>query len=140
MNRIVHQCERTSRLHPDLLEPALCRWLKLFISKAVTDPRQRVGDLIAGSRPTHGSGKRLTPASHAELVHAMSLAEEAHTRVQQGVDTGLPLQSVLIAVTDELNRLGYRNRRNEPLTWSLVRDRYYRVRQMKGRAVWRRRN
>jgi len=78
--------------------------------------------------------------SHAELVHAMSLAEEAYLRVQQGVDDGLPLRSVLNAVTNELNALGYRNRRNEPLTVTLVRERYYRVRQSRGRAVWRRRN
>ena len=139
MNRLVHQCEQTSRLRPDLIEPTLSKWLKRFIDKVVDDPRQPVGDLMAGARPTHGSGKRLSPFSHAELVQAMSLAEEAYVRVQQGLDNGQPLKSVLIGVTNELNGLGYRNRRNEPLTWHLVRDRYYRVRQLRGHAVWRRR-
>jgi len=89
---------------------------------------------MAGSRPKHGSGRRLTPISHAELVHAVSLAEEAYIRVQQRVDDGMQLMTALEAVAGELNALGYRNRRNEPLTWYLVRNRYYTVRQMRGQS------
>ena len=140
MHRVLRHCEHTSRVRPDLFQPALLLWLKPFFNRVVDDPRRPAVDLMAGPRPQHGTGKRVTPMSHAELVHAMSLAEEAYLRVQQGVDDGLPLRSVLNAVTNELNALGYRNRRNEPLTVTLVRERYYRVRQSRGRAVWRRRN
>jgi len=134
MDRIVRQCERTSTARPDLLQPTLARWLKSFFDRVADDPRQPAGDLMAGSRPKHGSGKRLTPLSHAELVQAVSLAEEAHIRVQLRVDDGMSLMSAVHAVTSELNALGYGNRRNEPLSWFLVRDRYYKVRRMKQRA------
>ena len=127
LHRVIHQCERASGQRPELLDPALCRWLKDFLGRAANNTRDPVGDLIAAGRP-HGLGRRIRPRSHAELVHDMSLAQEAYVRVQQGVDAGAFLKTVCASVADELTALGYRSARNEPLTWYFVRARYYEVR------------
>ena len=128
LHHVIRQCERASGQRPELLDPALCRWLKDFLGRAANNTRDPVGDLIAAGRPQHGRGRRIRPRSHAELVHDMSLAQEAYVRVQQGIDAGAFLKNVCVSVADELNALGYRSAKKEPLTWSFVRARYYEVR------------
>jgi hypothetical protein len=128
LHRVIRQCERASGQRPELLDPALCRWLKDFLGRAANNTRDPVGDLIAASRPQHGRGRRIRPRTHAELVHDMSLAQEAYVRVKQGIDAGAFVKTVCESVANELNALGYRSARKEPLTWSFVRARYYEVR------------
>lgn len=115
------QCEQTSTEHPDLLEPTLCDWLKDVLSTASGNPRVPIGHVLAPP------GERLRPRSDAELVHAISLEQEAYYRVQQALDDGVPLKAALPAVARELNALGYRNSNNRPLGPSSIRDRYYAV-------------
>jgi hypothetical protein len=129
IHRTIHQCQRASRQHPELLDPALCLWLKQFLGRAGKNTRETVGDLIAPARAPRGSGQR--PKSHAELIHDMSLAEEAYSRVKKTVDAGLSLKTAFVTVAEELNALGFRNSRNEPVAWHVIRGRYYEVCNLK---------
>ena len=121
------QGEQASSAHPDLLEPAVWDWLKNILTKASRNPRQSVGHVIAPP------GERLRPQSEAELIHAMSLDQEAHYRVRKAVEDGESLKSALATVAEELNALGYRNSNNQPLQPSSIRDRYYAVGKLKRR-------
>ena len=125
--RAITQCERASNLQPGLLDPYLCEWLTDVLRKVASNPRQSIGHLIAPAR------ERLRPSSHAELVRAMSLDQEAYYRVRKAVDEGIPLKTVLPAVAAELNALGYRTSNNEPLQAATIRYRYYAVSQRKRR-------
>lgn len=127
IHRALTQWDRATSQRPDLLEPALYHWLKGFLSSAAENPRQSIGELIA-PRETHPR-----PISHAELMHALSLSQEAYFRVQKAVDDGRSLTTVFNAVAEELNALGYRNAKNAPLRASSIRRRYYEVRRTRGR-------
>ena len=118
------QCEQASTQHPSLLEPALYDWLKEVLSTASRNPRQPIGHVLAPP------GERLRPRSEAELVHALSLEQEAYYRVRKALDEGTPLKTALTSVARELNALGYRNSSNRPLRPSSIRDRYYAVGRM----------
>ena len=122
------QGEQASSQYPDQLDPALWDWLKGVLSKASRNPRQSVGHVLAPP------GERLRPQSEAELIHAMSLDQEAYYRVRKAVDDGVQLKTALTAVAEELNALGYRNSNNKPLQASSIRDRYYAVGKLKRRA------
>lgn len=122
IHRAITQWDRASSQRPDLLEPALYEWLKGVLSHAAENPRQPVGQLIA-PREMHPR-----PISRAELMHALSLSQEAYFRVQKAVDEGGSLAGVFDAVAEELNSLGYRNANNAPLKASSIRRRYYEVR------------
>ena len=111
---------------PDLIEPDLCDWLRTILGNASENPRQPLGQLIA---PRSSRERHLRPKSHAELLHDLSLTQEAYVRVRKAVDAGTQLKVVFEAVADELNALGYRNSNNEPLRASSIRDRYYSVRR-----------
>jgi hypothetical protein len=127
IHRAITQWDLASSQRPDLLEPALYKWLKGVLSNAAENPRLSVGELIA-PRDTHPR-----PISQAELIHALSLSQEAYFRVQTAVDEGAPLSTVFEAVAEELNALGYRNANSAPLTASSVRRRYYEVRRTRRR-------
>jgi hypothetical protein len=116
-----------SSRHPDLLAPDLCDWLKDILTKASRNPRQSIGHVVAPPR------ERLRPKTDAELVHAMSLEQEAYYRVRKAVDGGVPLKTILPVVAEELNALGYRNSNNQLLQASTIRHRYYAVSRLKRR-------
>jgi hypothetical protein len=121
MRRAISQSERASSRRPDLIEPALCEWLKDVLGAAFENPRQPIGELIAP--PQRG----IRGFSHAELVYALSLSQEIEFRVRKRADAGMPLRQVFAAVAEELNALGYRNANNEPLRASSVQRRFYEV-------------
>src|SRR5688500_1597208 len=110
---------------PDQLNPALSDWLKDFLREVVRNPRQSVGQLSAPRE------KHRRPRSHAELVHALSLSQEAYYRVRQAVEAGAPLKTACEAVAAELNALGYRNSNKAPLRASSIARRYYAVRRQR---------
>jgi len=122
MHRVITQSERASGRYPDVFEPVLHRWLRDVLTKAIENPRQSIGQLMAprDPRPRH-------PASHAELILALSLSQEAYFRVRKAVDAGAQLNPTFAAVADELNALGYRNSSNGLLRASSIRRRYYEV-------------
>jgi hypothetical protein len=124
---VIFQCVRVSSRHPDLLEPDLCDWLKDMLTRASRNPRQAIGHVVAPPR------ERLRPKTDAELAHAMSLDSEAYYRVRKAVDDGAPLRTILPAVAEALNALGYRNSNNQPLQASTIRHRYYAVSRLKRR-------
>jgi hypothetical protein len=128
IQRAIDQWGRASSERPDLLEPALHNWLTRFLCSAAENPRQSIGDLMAPPREAHQR-----PISHAELILALSLNQEAYYRVQKAVDEGAPLATVCDAVAGELNALGYRNANNAPLRASAIRRRYYEVRRTRRR-------
>ena len=121
MHRAIAQSERASSHRPDLIEPALCGWLKEVLGAAFENPRQSIGALIA---PPH-RGRR--GFSHAELVYTLTLSQEIYFRVRKATDAGMPLKDVFPAVAEELNALGYRNANNAPLQGWSVRRRFYEV-------------
>lgn len=121
IQRAIARCEQASRQHPDLFEPALCHWLKDLLAAAFRNPRQSVGHLLAPPQ------KRVRALTHAELVEALSLSQEAHYRVRKMTDAGVLLKDACTAVAEELNALGYRNANSEPLTATIVQRRFYEV-------------
>jgi len=121
MHRAIAQSERASSHRPDLIEPALCVWLKEVLGAAFKNPRQSIGELIAP--PQRG----LRGCSHAELVYALTLSQEIYFRVCKAIDAGMPLRDVFPAVAEELNALGYRNAHNGLLQGWSVRRRFYEV-------------
>jgi len=121
MRRAITQSERAASRHPDLIEPALCEWLKQVLGAAFENPRQPIGELIAP--PQRG----VRAFSHAELVYALSLSQEIDFRVRKAAAAGMPLRQVFAAVAEELNALGYRNANKEPLRASSVQRRFYEV-------------
>lgn len=123
----VVQCVQASRRHPDLFAPDLCDWLKDVLTRAASNPRQPIGHVVAAPR------ERLRPKTDAELAHDMSLDQEAYYRVRKAVDGGVPLRTILPAVAEELNALGYRNSNHQPLQASTIRHRYYAVSRLKRR-------
>lgn len=121
MQRAISQSERASSHRPDLIEPALCEWLKNVLGAAFENPRQSIGELIA---PPH---RGLRGFSHAELVYALTLSQEIYFRVSKATEAGMPLKEVFPVVAEELNALGYRNANNGPLRASSVQRRFYEV-------------
>jgi hypothetical protein len=115
------QGEQASTQHPQLLEPALWDWVKNVLTQASRNPRQSIGQVLAPP------GQHLRPRSEAELIHAMSLEQEAYHRVRKALDEGVPLKDALPVIANELNALGYRSSNNRPLQPSSIRDRYYAV-------------
>jgi hypothetical protein len=122
IRRAAIRLESACSERPDLIPPDLGNWLRKLLDEASKNPRQPVGHLIA---PRSSISKR--PKSHAELLHDLSLMQEAYFRVRKAVEAGEPLKNVFDAVAEELNVLGYRNSNNKPLKGSSIRDRYYAV-------------
>lgn len=132
IRRATTRLERVFRNHPSLIEPVLGEWVQDFLGEAIKHSRQPVGQLIA---PRPQGRTRLRPHSHAELVQALALTQEAYVRVRHALDAGAPLNSVFTRVAGELNELGYRNSNNGPLKASSIRDRYYNVRREENRRA-----
>jgi hypothetical protein len=122
MHRAITQWDRASSRYPDVFEPVLHRWLKDVLGKAIENPRQSIGQLMA---PPHA---RPRPTNHDELIRALSLSQEVQLRVRKAVDAGAPLNTTFATVADELNALGYRNSNDGPLQASSIRRRYYAAR------------
>jgi hypothetical protein len=123
VRRAIAQCDH----EPELYGPALAEWLKDFLDRAVRNPRQPVGQVMAPRT------KQLRPSNEVELVYSLSLSQEAYYRVRKAVDGGRPLKRAFGDVARELNALGYRNANQAPLRASSIERRYYDVHRTKRR-------
>lgn len=121
--RAIARCDH----EPELYGPALTEWLKAFLDRAVRNPRQPVGQLMAPR------AKQLHPANEVELVYSLSLSQEAYYRVRKAVEVGRPLKRAFGDVARELNTLGYRNANQSPLRASSIERRYYELHRTKRR-------
>jgi hypothetical protein len=131
IRRAIDECEHRE----DLRDPVLSEWLKDFLSGAISNPRQSLKRLIA---PREEPRRVKEPS---ESVSARPLSQEAYGRVRRALKTGVPRKRVFNDVARELNALGYRNPRNEPLRASSIERQYYDMRRRKngGTAAARRR-
>jgi len=59
----------------------------------------------------------------------MTLSQEAYRRVQDALDAGAPRKRIFSDVARELDALGYRNSRNQPLRAASIERAYYQVRR-----------
>lgn len=123
VRRAIAQCDH----EPELYGPALSDWLKGFLDRAVRNPRQPVGQLMAPRT------RQLRPSNEVELVYSLSLSQEAYYRVRKAVDAGRPLKRAFSDVARELNALGYRNANQAPLRASSIERRYYDIHRTKRR-------
>jgi hypothetical protein len=121
VRRAIAQCDQ----EPELRSAALSEWLKEFLGRAVRNPRQQVGQLMAPR------SKPLRPANDVELVYSLSLSQEAYYRVRKAIEAGRPLKRAFNDVARELNALGYRNANQAPLRASSIERRYYEVHRTK---------
>jgi hypothetical protein len=126
IRRATIQLELACSQRPDLIEPDLGDWLRNLLGKALNNPRQPIGQLMA---PRSARTERPRPKTHAELLYDLSLTQEAYIRVRRAVAAGAQLKTVFHTVAVELSALGYRNSKHEPLRGSSIRDRYYAVRR-----------
>lgn len=120
VRRAIAHCDQEPELHGPLTG-----WLKEFLGRAASHPRQPVGQLMAPK------AKQLRPASHVELVYSLSLSQEVYYRVRTAIDAGRPLKRAFNDVARELNALGYRNTNQALLRASSIERRYYAVRRTK---------
>lgn len=123
VRRAIAQCDHG----PEPYGPALSEWLKGFLDRAVRNPRQPVGQLMAPRT------KQLRPSNEVELVYSLSLSQEAYYRVRKAVEAGRPLKRAFSDVARELNALGFRNANQALLRASSIERRYYDVHRTKRR-------
>ena len=123
VRRAIAQCDQEPELHGT----ALSEWLKEFLGKAVSNPRQQVGHLMAPR------SKQIRPSNDVELVYSLSLSQEAYYRVRKAIEAGRPLKRAFNDVARELNAIGYRNANQAPLRASSIERRYYEVHRTKRR-------
>jgi hypothetical protein len=123
VRRAIAQCDH----EPELYGPALTDWLKGFLDRAVRNPRQPVGQLLAPRT------KQLRPTNEVELLYSLSLSQEAYYRVRKAIEAGKPLKRAFNDVARELNALGYRNANQAQLRASSIERRYYEVHRTKRR-------
>ena len=121
VRRAIAQCDH----EPELYGPALSEWLKGFLDRAVKNPRQPVGQLMAPRT------KQLRPSNEVELVYSLSLSQEAYYRVRKAIEAGRSLKRAFNDVARELNALGYRNANQAPLRAASIERRYYEVHRTK---------
>jgi hypothetical protein len=121
VRRAIAQCDQEPELHG----AALSEWLKEFLGKAVSNPRQQVGQLMAPR------SRQLRPSNDVELVYSLSLSQEAYYRVRKAIEAGRPLKRAFNDVARELNAMGYRNANQAPLRASSIERRYYEVHRTK---------